>query len=734
MDDMTQLTPMDPERGREPAPAPTAAPQAAATAQSTPAPEMTPGPPPREVEAKFAVAERSAVQDLIQLTRLGDDYVLGRGKLVEITDTYYDTLDYALLRVGFTLRVRQIDDDTKLTVKALQRTGYGPVHSRMEIEGSLPPQAPPLDPLSWPPQIRQTVEEITGSSPVLAPVVMLEQSRHLRPVYRAAGNAAPPTAGTAAPTTALSGSPTTAAAAAPTAEPTGSPIGELSVERVTVLDPDRAGVRHGALELVARFAEMEFELSGEGNEADMKAVVDVLEARDDLKGVGESKFERALTLSAVHPPGHGVGVFGIQPNMSMPEAGRLTWRRQLAAMLLNEAGARRGDDIEYVHDMRVATRRGRAAARVFGKRFQKPLLRRYMRALGATTRALGPVRDLDVALDKLAKGGAGASKGLSEHDEALADEWRAHRVEAYEQLLEWLDSDEYRRFIADFSLFCASPGHGVRVDDDSNSAKIKPSPTQVRHVMPVEVLRRFEAVRSYETLFEQGAVAPPPVEALHALRIDCKGLRYGLEFVSRILGEDGATLIEQLKDVQDHLGDLNDAVVARDKLLAMRAAGVAAQAANAVQVGRAAGPAATSGSGAAGSKNRDDAKGGRDSGKSGDGAAKGGHDRGASGGESAKSGGGTGKGGGGGGKGGVKVGETGKSAATAGTSVAVGTTGGGEGTSGGAAQPRSGAAIENQLALQEATIEELRAGVSTVLAEFVSPDNRQLLMRALARL
>jgi CHAD domain-containing protein len=54
---------------------------------------------------------------------------------------------------------------------------------------------------------------------------------------------------------------------------------------------------------------------------------------------------------------------------------------------------------------------------------------------------------------------------------------------------------------------------------------------------------------------------------MHALRIDCKRLRYSLEFVRHLLGNDGRTLIKQLRRLQDHLGDLNDAVVARDRLI-----------------------------------------------------------------------------------------------------------------------------------------------------------------------
>ena len=51
----------------------------------------------------------------------------------------------------------------------------------------------------------------------------------------------------------------------------------------------------------------------------------------------------------------------------------------------------------------------------------------------------------------------------------------------------------------------------------------------------------------------------PEDEALHSLRIDCKKLRYLLEFFSSLYDADGInTLVRQLKSLQNLLGDYND--------------------------------------------------------------------------------------------------------------------------------------------------------------------------------
>jgi CHAD domain-containing protein len=49
---------------------------------------------------------------------------------------------------------------------------------------------------------------------------------------------------------------------------------------------------------------------------------------------------------------------------------------------------------------------------------------------------------------------------------------------------------------------------------------------------------------------------------LHALRIACKRMRYTLEFFQEVLGPSTKELIAEIVTLQDHLGDLQDAVVA----------------------------------------------------------------------------------------------------------------------------------------------------------------------------
>ena len=76
-------------------------------------------------------------------------------------------------------------------------------------------------------------------------------------------------------------------------------------------------------------------------------------------------------------------------------------RRQLAVLRAKEPGTRLGEDPEELHDMRVATRRLRAALSLFEGVL--PVRAQVFREeLGWLGRLLGAVRDLDVQLQGLA--------------------------------------------------------------------------------------------------------------------------------------------------------------------------------------------------------------------------------------------------------------------------------------------------------------------------------------------
>ena len=225
-------------------------------------------------------------------------------------------------------------------------------------------------------------------------------------------------------------------------------------------------------------------------------------------------------------------------------------------MNLHEPGTRQGD-VEALHDMRVATRRMRAALRVFSEFLDSKDMRPFAADLGKIGRILGSVRDLDVFRQKTEPFFAPQTADTPERDaSALWQAWEQTYSVARQTMLEYLDDPEYRQFKTAFARFLREPGAGAR---SLYSRKHPVVPHKLRHVIPIVVYRRWANIRAYDDVIAGPDVA---IETLHQLRIDCKRLRYTLEFFQAVLGRNAQKMIEALKQIQDHLGDLQDTQVA----------------------------------------------------------------------------------------------------------------------------------------------------------------------------
>lgn len=519
-----------------------------------------------EREAKLTVGSDAILDELARRADLGAGLALEGARRAVVHDVYLDTVDYALLRSGWSLRVRTKNGARTMTAKAISRAA-GAVHARREVEGPLAEDADERDVTTWPTGVPEVVSAALGGrgrgrSGKMVPIARLSQVRLTR-IARTVDGASGADPDGAATDGIGDASTTTASGSAPALA--GAPVAELSLDRVEIRHPD-PGAAPGD-EAVAAFRAVELEaLPGTGASAFQRAV-DALTSSVDGQPEPGGKLERALAVLAEHLPGDPVDRQGVQPDQPMAEAGRLIWRRQLMAMLANEAGARDGLDIEYVHDMRVATRRARSMAALFGDFWDEGEVAPLLAGLKKTARTLGDVRDLDVALDDLAEHRAAMSPADAEGLAPLADHWSWARDEARARLFKWLDGRSYRRFVRAMDRFTRSPGRGVRAP----AAGPEIPALQVRHVLPVRILAAFVAVRAYETAIGRPGL---PVETLHALRIDAKRLRYALEPVPHLLGEDGAATVKMLKRLQDHLGRMNDAAVAGERLRAAEEEGL----------------------------------------------------------------------------------------------------------------------------------------------------------------
>ena len=467
-----------------------------------------------EIEAKFVIPDASVSRRLKLLRRLAG-FRLGERKVLRVLDTYFDTKDRLLMAAGLACRVRRQDDgQILLTVKEMG-AATGAVHRREELELLLPAgesgSTRVFAARAWPEgPVRARVLQVVGRKRLIR-LATVRQRRTIRPVTQDRHT-----------------------------------VALLSLDDVRV----RAG---GAME---RFSEVEVELTGGGGNGDLDRLATCLEQEWGLQPDARSKLERALALVDARPKTPAVRKgLGIDPAGSMAEAARKVLRHQLDRMVAHERGTRHGQNIEELHDMRVATRRMRAVLRVFRPYLDTTAYKPFRRALRHTGRVLGMVRDLDVFREKAQHYLDGLpDERRSELDPLLAA-WQTAHAGARKGLLDLLDSKAYAQFKKAFARFLATAGAGAPSAPSESDA---PLPHRVREAVPLLAVASYAAVRAYEGRVE-GADTPLP--RLHQLRIAAKGLRYTLEFFREILPTEVEALIDRMKELQEHLGHLQDGVV-----------------------------------------------------------------------------------------------------------------------------------------------------------------------------
>ena len=226
---------------------------------------------------------------------------------------------------------------------------------------------------------------------------------------------------------------------------------------------------------------------------------------------------------------------------------------QFEEMIVQEPMAWEGLDPEGVHKMRVATRRLRSALRAF-KKVLPASIRSFNGEFKWLAAVLGGVRDLDVAIGNLPHFLSEIPPEDAAHLDAfgrdLADRWREER----RRLLDCLTSRRYGRLKADFAR-SIERGPSARDMEALGSITVGDAARLLIGKRYRGVVRRGRQITSESS-----------DESLHALRIQCKRLRYLLEFFRPAYGELLRAETRRLKKLQDVLGEFQDACVAGEFL------------------------------------------------------------------------------------------------------------------------------------------------------------------------
>jgi CHAD domain-containing protein len=206
------------------------------------------------------------------------------------------------------------------------------------------------------------------------------------------------------------------------------------------------------------------------------------------------------------------------------------------------------DQVEALHDLRVASRRLRAFVMVFEPILDRRIVLHVGKPLRRVTRAAGELRDLDVQIElvtaRIPRQTTDAARAALEHLlERIADR-RVGTLSRVKRRLRKVRLDDLSVGMA------AALGETV--------ARLPASPAELSRLAwsllepLVEDMERNDAAVVGD---------PPPSEALHELRISIKKLRYALELFQPLLGEDQKELVKRASSIQEHLGTHHDLFV-----------------------------------------------------------------------------------------------------------------------------------------------------------------------------
>ncbi len=242
---------------------------------------------------------------------------------------------------------------------------------------------------------------------------------------------------------------------------------------------------------------------------------------------------------------------------------RLVLRAKLDEMCALRDSALDFTDIEGVHKMRVASRRLRSALRDFQPYLAKPVSPNRLKAVA---RALGAVRDDDVAVEMMEGLIAEADEDAREGIKRLAFRRRAGREEARAVLASAISDgalEELReKFTAQLDRAAAETDAGT--DATSKRAARRRDARTMRFAdAGGEIVRaRLRELReSGRSLYR-----PFDVEPLHEMRIRAKRLRYAIELFTQCWGEPLAPYAAEIAKLQEYLGELHDCDVWVDDL------------------------------------------------------------------------------------------------------------------------------------------------------------------------
>lgn len=230
-------------------------------------------------------------------------------------------------------------------------------------------------------------------------------------------------------------------------------------------------------------------------------------------------------------------------------------RKQAKQLATRLDGIRRADDIEDVHQARVASRRLRAAIALFRGCFGRRQMKRWGKHIERVTNQLGAARDKDVHAEYLCEimtqAPAPAYPGLAR----LLVHVDKQRARLQQRVLRAVDRLERSGVLAQMRRAAKRILSKGKVDDRGPELVVY---GEIRR----HLLQQLEELRAYE----DGLQHPEDQERHHAMRIAAKSLRYTVEIAAPIYGSRLDETIRAVKELQTLLGQIHDCDVWLEEL------------------------------------------------------------------------------------------------------------------------------------------------------------------------
>ena len=247
--------------------------------------------------------------------------------------------------------------------------------------------------------------------------------------------------------------------------------------------------------------------------------------------------------------------FGLTQETPAREAiGRIV-RTMLEIAVSNVPGILNDLDTEFLHDYRICLRKIRSVLTLVKEVYPAEGTWRMRNILGDLARQTNRLRDLDVYLLARDEYLGLLPPELRPALEGMFEDFSAERdIEVQSTTLK-IRAHSNRTLLRKIAAYF------------SEETAHKPSPSAdipVGQLVSRCIYKRYRKIREIAA----GIGTETPDEVVHQLRIECKKLRYLMEFFSEIIPrEDGAQMQKMLRRLQGQLGDFNDASVQRKSLL-----------------------------------------------------------------------------------------------------------------------------------------------------------------------